>query len=162
MKGSRFHIFGSDHSSSITCRSKSSPTLGMHYSQSTAAYAPVVDLEYHDDKADEKPQPLANNAHRSRVLRLSLALCVAILCIVLGFSGDILVKQTIHIKPSLASTACTNPVIRREWRSLSNAEKSDYIGAVQCLRSSPSRSGLNQTLYDDFPYVHSRNGEACE
>ncbi|KAM0795551.1 hypothetical protein BDR22DRAFT_883005 [Usnea florida] len=51
-------------------------------------------------------------------------------------------------------------MIRREWRDLSDTEKGDYIQAVQCLRSSPSRLGLNQTLYDDFPYVHSRNGEA--
>lgn len=142
--------------------SKSFHTLTMHYSQSTAAYAPVADFEFDDDRRDEKPQPLVNSAQRSRVFRLSLALCAAIFCTVLGFCGGILVKQTIHFKPSLASITCTNPVIRREWRDLSDAEKSDYIGAVQCLRSSPSRLGLNQTLYDDFPYVHSRNGEACE
>lgn len=134
----------------------------MHYSQSASAYAPVVDLEFDDDKNDKKSEPLANDAHRSKIPRLLLALCVAILCSVLGFGGGILVKQTIHPKPPPTSTACKNPVIRREWRDLSVAEKSDYIGAVQCLRTSPSKTGLNQTLYDDFPYVHSRNGEACE
>lgn len=149
-------------SSSGACRpSKSSPTFMTHYNQSTAAYVPVVDLEFDDENADEIPQPLDNNAHRSRILRLSLALCVAVLCIVLGYDGIVLLKQKIESK-SLASTACTSPVIRREWRDLSDAEKSDYVEAVQCLRSSPSRLGLNQTLYDDFPYVHSRNGEACE
>ncbi|KAF6230923.1 hypothetical protein HO173_010831 [Letharia columbiana] len=131
----------------------------MQYSQSTAAYAPVVDLEFADDKADKNPQSSVNDAHRSRVLRLSLALCVAVLCTVLGFGGGILFKQEIDSN-SLPSTACTNPIIRREWRDLSDAEKNDYIEAVQCLRSSPSKLGLNQTLYDDFPYVHSRNGEA--
>lgn len=134
----------------------------MHYSQSTAAYAPVADLEFDDEKSFEKPQPLVNNAHRSRILRLSLALCVMVLCIVMGFGGGILVEQTIQSEPSLTSTTCTSPVIRREWRDLTDAEKGNYIGAVQCLRNSPSRLGLNQTLYDDFPYVHSRNGEACE
>lgn len=133
----------------------------MQHSQSTAAYVPVVDLEYNDDKADENPQRLVNSAQRSRTLHLSLALFVVVLCIILGFGGRILVKQKGDFN-SLASTACTDPVIRREWRGLSDAEKSDYIEAVQCLRSSPSRLGLNQSLYDDFPYVHSRNGEACE
>ena len=133
----------------------------VYYGQSTVAYAPVVDLEFNDDKVDENPQLLIKNARRSRVFPLSVALCVAVLCIVLVFGGGILVKRNIDSK-SLASTACKNTVIRREWRELSDAEKSEYIEAVQCLRSSPSRLGLNQTLYDDFPYVHSRSGEACE
>lgn len=133
----------------------------MHYSQSPAVYAPAEDLESDDGKAHDNPQPLMNKAHRSRILLLSLAFCVAFLCLALGFGGGILVKQKIDHK-ALASTTCTDPVIRREWRDLRDTEKSDYIEAVQCLRSSSSRLGLNQTLYDDFPYVHSRNGEACE
>ena len=133
----------------------------VHQSQSIAAYAPVVDLEFEHDKVGEYTQHSVNRAHWRKILRLSLALCATALCAVLGFGGGILVKQKINSN-ILISPVCTNPVIRREWRGLSNAEKSDYIAAVQCLRSSPSRLGLNQTLYDDFPYVHSRNGEACE
>ena len=133
----------------------------VHNRQSTMAYAPVVDLDFDDDKDDDLPQHLVNRAQRSRVLCWSLALCAAIMCIGLGFGGGMLIKQRIDSK-SLASTACIDPVIRREWRALSDAEKNDYIAAVQCLRSSSSSLGLNQTLYDDFPYVHSRNGEACE
>ena len=133
----------------------------MHNGQSTATYAPVVDLDFDNHKNDENPQHMVNNAHRLRVLRLTLVLCAAFLCIVLGFGSGFLARSKIDSK-ALVSTACKNPVIRREWRALSDEEKSDYIAAVQCLRSSPSRLGLNQTLYDDFPYVHSRNGEACE
>ena len=133
----------------------------IQHSQSTAAYAPVVDLEYDDDKADEKPRRLVNNTQKSRTLRLKFALLLAVLCVVLGFGGGILVKRKIATN-SLAPTACTDPVVRQEWRGLSEAERRDYIEAVQCLRSSPSRLGLNQSLYDDFPYVHSRNGESCE
>ena len=129
-----------------------------HYSQSTAAYAPVVDLEFDDEKADVNSRSLVTNAHGPRAFRLSLALCIGIL---LGF-GAVVLFQHKRDSRALASTACTKPTIRREWRDLSDTEKSDYIEAVQCLRSSPSRLGLNQTLYDDFPYVHSRNGEACE
>ena len=133
----------------------------IQHSQSTAAYAPVVDLEYDDDKADEKPRRLVNNTQKSRTLRLKFALLLAVLCVVLGFGGGILIKRKIATN-SLAPTVCTDPVVRREWRGLSEAERGDYIEAVQCLRSSPSRLGLNQSLYDDFPYVHSRNGESCE
>ncbi|KAL2217410.1 hypothetical protein M432DRAFT_516476, partial [Thermoascus aurantiacus ATCC 26904] len=53
---------------------------------------------------------------------------------------------------------CKTPYTRREWRSLSREEKKEYIEAVQCLRRLPSRLGLNQSLYHDFPYVHSRTG----
>ena len=132
-----------------------------HYSQSTAAYAPVVDLEFDDEKSDEDSRSLVTNTQGPRAFCLSLARCIGLLCMILGFGAVVLFQHKRDSK-ALASTACTNPMIRREWRNLSDTEKSDYIQAVQCLRSSPSRLGLNQTLYDDFPYVHSRNGEACE
>lgn len=140
----------------------SSPTLTTHTRQSTVTYAPIIDLDINDNERDEKnAQHMVDSAHNLRVSRLSLVLCTALLCIALGFGGGFVVIQKIDIK-SLTSTACTDPVIRREWRDLSDVEKGDYIAAVQCMRNSPSRLGLNQTLYDDFPYVHSRNGEACE
>lgn len=55
--------------------------------------------------------------------------------------------------------SCENPVVRHEWRSLSKKEKGAYLQAVLCLRTIPSRLGLNQTLYDDFPYLHTRTAE---
>ena len=136
----------------------------MYNSNLTATYAPVADLDVDDEKDVENIEHILNSETRSQVIRLSLMFWAALLCIVLGFSGGFLVKQKIDIDDtkSLISTACTDPVIRREWRTLSDVEKRDYIAAVQCLRNSPSRLGLNQTLYDDFPYVHSRNGEPCE
>ncbi|KAJ4288910.1 hypothetical protein N0V90_011251 [Kalmusia sp. IMI 367209] len=54
--------------------------------------------------------------------------------------------------------SCTSPSFRREWRSLSQTEQLAYLDAVKCLISLPSITGLNQTLYDDFPYIHSRVG----
>ena len=137
----------------------------MYNDNSTAAYAPVVDLDVDDEKNVENRKHIANSVTKSHFLRLSLVLWTALLCIVvLGFSGGFLLKQKIDTDDTKfwTSIACTDPIIRREWRNLSDAEKSDYIAAIQCLRNSPSRLGLNQTLYDDFPYVHSRNGEACE
>jgi tyrosinase len=56
---------------------------------------------------------------------------------------------------------CTNPVIRREWRSLTNRERADYVRAVNCLSTIPSRMGLNGTLYDDFTEVHRNVGMYC-
>ena len=59
------------------------------------------------------------------------------------------------------SSACVEPVIRREWRTLSLEERAEYIDAVQCTRKLPSKIGMHQTLYDDFPWVHSRIGNYC-
>ena len=51
-------------------------------------------------------------------------------------------------------TLCTQPTIRKEWRTLSKTQKSAYISAVQCLSTKPSKLRENGTLYDDFPWVH--------
>ena len=79
---------------------------------------------------------------------------MAIVCFVLGY---VLGKGlSSHISPAVST--CTNPITRHEWRTLSVTEKDDYIAAVQCLRDRPSRLGLNQTLYDDFPWLHAHIG----
>lgn len=52
------------------------------------------------------------------------------------------------------SSNCTQPDVRKEWRSLSDAEKKDYLDAFQCFIDSPSRLGMNGSLYDDFSWVH--------
>ncbi|KAI1845478.1 hypothetical protein JX265_012423 [Neoarthrinium moseri] len=54
------------------------------------------------------------------------------------------------------STACTDPAVRVEWRTLTTVERAEYITAVKCLATKPSILGLNSTLYDDFPWVHSQ------
>ncbi|TVY82897.1 Tyrosinase ustQ, partial [Lachnellula suecica] len=59
------------------------------------------------------------------------------------------------------NSSCRDPTTRREWRTLSEGDRLKYIEAVQCLRTLPSRLGLDQSLYDDFPYVHSRFGNYC-
>ena len=53
-----------------------------------------------------------------------------------------------------AKNRCANPVQRTEWRDLSTTEKRSYIDSVLCLKTEPSRLGLNTTLFDDFAYVH--------
>ncbi|PVH93604.1 Di-copper centre-containing protein, partial [Periconia macrospinosa] len=54
---------------------------------------------------------------------------------------------------------CSNITLRREWRTLDASQRQEYTAAVQCLKTKPSRLHLNHTLYDDFPWVHSRVGE---
>jgi hypothetical protein len=46
--------------------------------------------------------------------------------------------------------ACTNAVLRKNWHSTTQAEKTSYINAVKCLATKPSIIGLSTTLYDDF------------
>lgn len=65
------------------------------------------------------------------------------------------------ISQSNPLASCVQPSIRREWRTLSRSDQSQYIAAIQCLRNTPSQLGLNQTLYDDFPWTHSRIGNYC-
>lgn len=62
--------------------------------------------------------------------------------------------RDVRARDNLAPRACTSPGQRREWRSLSTAEQEEYISAVKCLATKPSRLNLTSTLYDDFPYVH--------
>ncbi|KZL77858.1 FAD binding domain-containing protein [Colletotrichum tofieldiae] len=52
-----------------------------------------------------------------------------------------------------------NARYRRDWESFSSEEKKDYIGAVQCMLTSPSKSDPEfapgaRNRYDDFVAVH--------
>ncbi|KAJ7678054.1 hypothetical protein DFH06DRAFT_1316843 [Mycena polygramma] len=64
---------------------------------------------------------------------------------------------------STGASICASPAIRREWRVLSNVQKSDYIIAVQCLQRLPSTtSSLRgaKTRFDDFQAIHVVSSEA--
>ncbi|KAM0327201.1 hypothetical protein ACHAQA_006334 [Verticillium albo-atrum] len=58
--------------------------------------------------------------------------------------------------PLQQNVTCKDPVLRQEWRQLSEATRQSYLAAVKCLKTKPSRLGLETSLYDDFPYVHAR------
>ncbi|KAK2602166.1 hypothetical protein N8I77_008720 [Diaporthe amygdali] len=62
--------------------------------------------------------------------------------------------RDLHNRDEIVAANCSNPDSRREWRSLSTTEQEEYISAVQCLATKPSRLNLTTTLYDDFPYIH--------
>lgn len=56
--------------------------------------------------------------------------------------------------PTPTHVVCAHPAIRREWRTLSRGDRREYIAAVQCLSTQPSKVHTNGSLYDDFPRVH--------
>ena len=55
-------------------------------------------------------------------------------------------------------SACQEPRLRREWRSLTMDEKHDFMQAVLCLSNKPSTWGPNGTIYDDFALLHGEIG----
>ena len=70
-------------------------------------------------------------------------------------------KNSVASDSSFSTTSCESPALRREWRSLSREEKGNYIESVKCLKERPSFLDLNQSLYDDFPWIHKHVGEYC-
>ncbi|KAA8913483.1 hypothetical protein FN846DRAFT_929282 [Sphaerosporella brunnea] len=51
---------------------------------------------------------------------------------------------------------CKNPTIRREWRTLSNSQKNNYLNAVKCLMRNDGRLNGTVTRYEDFLTTHQR------
>ena len=49
---------------------------------------------------------------------------------------------------------CQTPPTRHEWRTLAPSEQQEYIRAVRCLTTRPSKLSDMGTVYDDFPWVH--------
>ena len=63
---------------------------------------------------------------------------------------------------SLDTSECQNLSFRREWRSLDDMEKSEYIQAVQCLIDKPSKLNLKHSRYEDLVWVHAIALEDCK
>ncbi|KAF0644243.1 hypothetical protein FPSE5266_12166 [Fusarium pseudograminearum] len=57
-----------------------------------------------------------------------------------------------------ANSACKDPVVRKEWRELTSAEKAEYIRAAVCVRNLPKErySHINAVTsrMDDLVYTH--------
>lgn len=131
----------------------------MRYSD-TWSKLPVSPL----DGEQEYIKPKFQHAGRwSRKFLLSFTLCCLVIAgLVVGFIGGVPLRgtqKTGSYGPSRDLNACRDPVLRREWRSLKEVEKRDYIQSVKCLKTLPSQIHLNQTLYDDFPWIHKHFGE---
>ena len=100
---------------------------------------------------------------QGRKLLVSLSFCSLVFAsLIVGFIGGTYHRGGQHrgiLETIGYSNSCRDPVLRREWRSLNDSEKRDYIRSVKCLKTLPSQLYLNQTLYDDFPWVHKQFGE---
>lgn len=57
-----------------------------------------------------------------------------------------------------ADDACADPAVRKEWRELSDAEKTEYLRAAVCLRELPKAKYAEieavTTRMDDLVYTH--------
>ncbi|CAE6451562.1 unnamed protein product [Rhizoctonia solani] len=65
--------------------------------------------------------------------------------------------STVLSAPTVARDECSKPSVRREWRNLSNEQKTAYHNAVKCIQKKGSvidSGGRSQNKLDDFTYVH--------
>ena len=114
------------------------------------AYEKIVD--------EENGEPNPQQHTRSSLLKPSCVIIVLLLSTlgVCSYAHWIFsTSQNITARPR----TCEKVSTRREWRTLTMLEKHEYLASVQCLKTQPSKLGLNHTLYDDFPWIHSRIGE---
>ncbi|KAK3348902.1 tyrosinase-like protein [Lasiosphaeria hispida] len=60
-----------------------------------------------------------------------------------------------------SASPCVDAPVRREWRSLGQDEKRDFVRAFKCLSRTPSSWVQNRTVYDDFAFLHGGIGAWC-
>ncbi|KAK3400721.1 hypothetical protein B0T20DRAFT_347247 [Sordaria brevicollis] len=58
---------------------------------------------------------------------------------------------------------CKHIATRREWRSLTETERNQFVDAIHCLARLPSEwdENKNRTVYDDFAILHGGIGSWC-
>ena len=129
---------------------------------------PVFSAKYSrlqdDGDEDETYESLKKPQRTSSTKRFSIihqVILVSLLCLILSAVTGTLFYRFVganfrSIKAE--NRLCEQISFRREWRSLSQSEKHDYLSSVKCLHERPSRLDLNQSLYDDFAWVHYRIG----
>ena len=135
-------------------------------------YAPIPNSDEYDEGKNCGLSPDDNLRSKTNPYRSSHSfhyvtgfVAIGVLGLAVGFTACLLL---LSLKSSVPSSKysplpqrCTNPSLRREWRSLAEREKIEYIDAVQCLTATSSALGLNQSLHDDFAWIHKRIGEYC-
>ena len=125
------------------------------FTESKGEYA-LINSEANTTAADKSQS-------RRRRYRFLVLLLTGVVCFFIGLAAGLLpVLSTREGLQQNTQVACQSPSVRREWRTLSDNEKGDYVRAVWCLKTIPSRVGANWTLYDDFPWVHAMVGRSCE
>ncbi|KAF7861798.1 hypothetical protein EAF04_007681 [Stromatinia cepivora] len=117
------------------------------------------DCQAEEEKLDGNPTVIRRTGTTIR-LNLWWAISFAfLLCLSIGSTWAVFFSARSFLSSKSTNDfgpqwQCANPSTRQEWRTLSDAEKTEYIAAVQCLTTKPSKVRNNGTLYDDFPWVH--------
>lgn len=93
--------------------------------------------------------------------RSILFLCVLAVLTVLLLSAHLSYAQELNEGPP---QKCSKLLTRKEWRTLTHSEKTEWVRAVKCLASirherlslTPDQTVLEgkRSLYDDFSYSH--------
>lgn len=109
-----------------------------------------------EDYLDEDELKISQNKSGYKLV----ILCTALSCLAIGIACGVVFSVLVRHDPK-AHIPCANPPYRQEWRALSEWQKQDYLNAVLCLKENPSRLGMNQSLWDDFPWVHALVGGYC-
>ena len=136
-----------------------------NYDTNPETSCPLLTTTEREEAAFEQLEKLEEHRGRSskHLFALLITTCLAFALILsTGFAFSFLVFKRNASNPNKTvheHSTCKIPPLRQEWRSLSQNSKASYIRAVQCLKTLPSALGLNQTLYDDFPWVHKQHGE---
>ena len=113
-------------------------------------YVQIADEEHGEANPRQHTRSSFPNYYRLLLVLLSTALTIC------GYAHWMLSSSDTS---AARSSACEKSSTRKEWRVLTISQKDEYLAAVQCLKTQPSKLGLNHTLYDDFPWIHSRIGE---
>lgn len=134
------------------------------------------DTDSKDPVEGLEPVRAVKASGRRRLVLILGGLGFVVLLIALGVSANIAEQWTwsshkdaatasgeepnFSARPSEVASPETPCQRRREWRTLSTTEQQDYISAVLCLRTKPSRIApeSNKTAYDDWPWIHSHVG----
>ena len=118
-----------------------------------------VALDTHQEDAETMETRKQQRRLRTNFLHCSMIFCFSLSLIAFGFlSAQYSYDHRTHDRPMTPSTCKMSPV-RREWRSLSQSEKAQYVDAVLCLRTVPSKIRPEGLVYDDFPYIHARGAK---
>ena len=137
------------------------------------SYVSVEDDEFDEDLKFEGPSQSRGKTVIFKTGPLSLLLVTALLVSsvvsswitffnTIKHSSSQDVASVANIVSTQYSGFCQQPSVRREWRTLSEPEQYEYLRAVRCLATKPSKLDQKGTLYDDFPWVHKHTSRYSE
>jgi hypothetical protein len=137
-------------------------------SQQQYAQVPLTEDSFEAEKGEKNPRrPEKSSLSKYTIIAslIAAALVALVAVFALGFASGYRSGGGALEAPASSpqrSSNCTEPLIRKEWRSLSKEEKKSYLDAFQCFIDSPSQLGMNGSLYDDFSWAHNLVAHSSE